>query len=63
MEEVDTSKGTRDDGIDLMADSLDTDLGVATDMREDIALAQLDESELGVVAMCGIILESMASRA
>jgi len=35
-------------------------LGVATDMREDVALAQLDESEFGVVGMCRVVLETMA---
>ncbi|KAG9967014.1 hypothetical protein KCU61_g36, partial [Aureobasidium melanogenum] len=39
VKEVDTTKGTRDDGVDRMAGPLDTDLGVAADVRKDITLA------------------------
>lgn len=60
MEEVDTTKGTSHNRIDLVASALNTDLGVATDMREDIALAQLDKSEFGVVGMGRVVLETMA---
>jgi len=49
MKEVDTTKGTGHDGVDLGASTADTDLSAATDMREDVTLAQFDESELGVV--------------
>lgn len=60
MEEVDTTKGTCHDGVNLMASTLNTDLSVATDMREDIALAQLDESEFSVVGMGRVVFETVA---
>jgi len=44
MKEVDTTKGTGHDGVDLGASTADTDLSAATDMREDVTLAQFDES-------------------
>jgi hypothetical protein len=60
VEEVDTTKGTCHDWIDLVTNSLDADLCTATDMRENIALAQLDESEFGVVGVGRVIFETMA---
>ena len=61
MEEVDTTKGARHNRIDLVASALNTDLGVATNVREDVALAQLDESEFGVVGVGRIVFKTVAS--
>lgn len=63
MEEVDTTKGTCHDRIDLVTSTLNTDLGITTDMREDVALAHLDESEFGVVGVGTVVFETMASGA
>jgi hypothetical protein len=60
VEEVDTTKGTGYNRIDLVASTLDTNLSSTTDMREDVALAKFDQSKLGVVRMGTVILETMA---
>jgi hypothetical protein len=60
MEEVDTTKGTGHDGIDLVASTVDTNLSSTTDVREDVALAEFDESEFGVVGMGRVVLETVA---
>jgi hypothetical protein len=56
MKEIDTTKGTGHDGVDFGASTVDTDLGAATDMREDVALAQFDQSEFGVVGVGRVVL-------
>jgi hypothetical protein len=59
VEEIDTAEGAGDDGVDLAARTLDPQLRVAAHMREYVLLAQLNQSQLGVVAVskevCGIV--------
>lgn len=51
MQEINTTKSTGDNGIDRATSTLEVDLGVAAAVREDIAFAQLNKSELTVVAV------------
>lgn len=51
VQEVNTTKGAGDEGIDTLAGTRDPKLGIAADVREDIPLAQLDEGQLSVVAV------------
>jgi hypothetical protein len=51
VEEVNATKGTRDDRVDVLASALDPQLRSAANVREDVSLAQLDQSKLGVVAV------------
>lgn len=41
----------RNDWVDRAASSLDSDLGIATNMGKDITLTEFNECELHVVAM------------
>lgn len=51
VQEVNTAESTGYAGIDIVASTRDADLGVTTNVREDVALAKLNESQLGVVAV------------
>lgn len=51
VQEVDASESSSDNGVDLVTGTLKPDLGAASDVGEDITLAHLDESQLGVVAV------------
>lgn len=51
MEEIHAAKGSRDKWVDLSSSTGNLQCGAATDVGEDITLAQLDESQLRVVTM------------
>jgi len=51
VQEVNTTKSTGHAGIHVVASTWDAHLGVTTNVREDVALAKLNESQLGVVAV------------
>ena len=55
MQEINTAKSAGDDRVDAPAGTGDVQLGVATDMGEDVPLAQLDESKLSVVAVGKVV--------
>ena len=59
VQEIDTAKGAGDDGVDLVASALEPNLGVATNVREDITLAHLGERELDVVAVGEVVLQAV----
>jgi hypothetical protein len=52
VQEIDTTESSSDDGEDRVASTLNLHLSVTSDMREDVSLAQLDQSQLSVVAVC-----------
>lgn len=51
MQEINTTKGTSNDGVDTVTSTLKVDLGVTTTVREDITFAQLNKCKFGVVAV------------
>lgn len=51
VQEVNATKGTRHTGVHLVASAGELHPGSASDMREDVALAHLDEGKLAVVAV------------
>ena len=55
VQEIDTAKGAGDNGIDLAACPLKTNLNAPAHVREDIALSHLNEGKFGVVAMSKVI--------
>jgi hypothetical protein len=58
MQEVDTTEGSSDDGEDRVASTFNLHLSVTSNMRENVTLAQLDQSQLGVVTVCGEVFET-----
>ena len=52
MQEIDTTEGSSDARVNLMAGTRNLHESVAANMREDVTLAQLDESQLSIVAVC-----------
>ena len=52
VQEVDTTKCSGDQRIDLMTSTTDLQSSARADMWEDIALAKLNEGQFGVVAVC-----------
>lgn len=62
MQEIDTSKSSSNDGIDGTTSTLDLNLGVTSNVGEDIAFAQLNQGKLAVVAVgkevCNFLLVS-----
>lgn len=51
VQEIDTSKSSSDNGIDGTTSTLDLNLGVTSNVGEDIAFAQLNQGKLAVVAV------------
>ena len=51
MQEINTTESTCDNGVDWSTSTLDLHLGVAADMGKSVALTQLDEGKLAVVAV------------
>lgn len=51
VQEINTTKGTGDDGVNGAASTLELYLGITTDMRENITLAKLDQGKFAVVAV------------
>lgn len=51
VEEIDTTECTGNQGVDLVAGTLDAQFGVAADVGEHIALTELNKGELNVVAV------------
>jgi hypothetical protein len=60
VKEVDATESASDNGINLVTSTLETDLGAATDVREDVTLAHLDQCKLDIVGMSREILETVA---
>jgi hypothetical protein len=59
VKEIDTAEGAGDDGVDLLAGTGDPQHCVAADVRENVSFAQLNQSQLGIVAVgkevCGSV--------
>ena len=55
MEEIHSSKGTSGDRVHGVTSTLKADLRVPSNMGEDVVLAHLNESQLGVVAVGEIV--------
>jgi hypothetical protein len=51
VQEIDTTESTCDNRIDGFPSTLDLNLGVTSNMREDITFTQLNKSQLTVVAV------------
>jgi hypothetical protein len=51
VQEINTTESACDDGIDRFSSTLDLNLGITSDVGEDIAFTQLNEGQLAVVAM------------
>lgn len=61
VQEVYSSKRSRDDWEDWMSRSSELDLRLSPNMRENVTLAQLYQCKLGVVGMCGVVLKTMTA--
>lgn len=61
MKEISAAKGASDDGVDLAAGARNSELGAATNMREDIALAELDQGQFGIVGVSRIVFKTVAT--
>jgi hypothetical protein len=51
VQEINTTESASDNRIDRATSTLDLDLGIPTNVREDITLAELNKSQLAVVAV------------
>lgn len=51
VEEIYTTKGTSDDGVDIAVGAFEANEGVSSNMREDVSLTHFDESQFAVVAV------------
>jgi hypothetical protein len=51
VQEIHSAKSTSDARVDLMTDALDTRTRAATNVRENIAFPEFDQSQLSVVAV------------
>jgi hypothetical protein len=59
VQEINTTEGASDNRIDRATSTLDLDLGIPTNVRENITLAELNESQLAVVAVGKEILKTV----
>ena len=57
VQEINTTESASDNGVDGVAGAGNAQLSVAADVGEDIALAHLDKSKLGVVTVGKVICE------
>lgn len=62
MEEVDSTESACDDGPNLVSSTGDLHLSAATNMREHVTLAHLDEGELRIVAVSKVVWRLILER-
>lgn len=55
MKEVYAAERASDDGVHAVTDTRKAHLGVAPNVGEDVALAQLNEGQLSVIAVSKVI--------
>jgi hypothetical protein len=55
VEEIDTAKGSSDDGVDWLLDTWNAELGLATNVGKYATFTHLDEGEFSVVAVSRIV--------
>ncbi len=60
MKEINPSKSPRDNGIDNLLNSLESDLSLAADMWEYVTFTHLDESKFGIITVGRIIWGPLA---
>jgi hypothetical protein len=60
VQEVDTTKGTSNDGVNLLARLLDVEASVTTNVGEDVALSHLNQSQLSIVRVCRVVFQAVS---